>query len=161
MQHLSPGGYSRLNRFARFSLAISEIDRCWHKLAAEEMAKYELNSPHAVYLTTLYNFEEGITAAKLGELCCKNKADVSRMVAILEKKGLVRKEANGSNLYRAKLLLTEEGKQAAEHVQQRAALAVELAGSGMTDADREVFYRCLEQITTNLQTLSKEGLPQQ
>ena len=149
-----------LNRFARFSLAISEIDRCWHKLAAEEMAKYELNSPHAVYLTTLYNFAEGITAAKLGELCCKNKADVSRMVAILEKKGLVRKEAIGGNLYRAKLLLTEEGKRAAEHVQQRAAVAVELAGSGMSEEEREVFYRCLELITSNLQTLSKDGLPQ-
>lgn len=65
-----------LNRFARFSLAISEIDRCWHKLATDAMAEYDLNSPHAVYLTTLYNFPEGITAAKLGELCCKNKADV-------------------------------------------------------------------------------------
>ena len=77
-----------LERFARFSLAISEIDRCWHKLAAEEMSKYELNSPHAVYLTTLYRYADGITAAKLGELCGKNKADVSRMIAILEKKGL-------------------------------------------------------------------------
>ena len=75
-----------LNRFARFSLAIAEIDRCWHKLAAEAMAQYGLNSPHAVYLTTLYNFPEGITAAKLGELCCKNKADVSRMIGILEKR---------------------------------------------------------------------------
>ena len=149
-----------LNRFARFSLAISEISRCWHKLAAEEMAKYDLNSPHAVYLNTLYQYPEGITAAKLGELCCKNKADVSRMVTILEKKGLVRKEAVGGNLYRAKLLLTDDGKLAAEHVQGRAALAVELAGSGMTDAERESFYRCLEQITANLQTLSKEGLPQ-
>lgn len=149
-----------LNRFARFSLAISEIDRCWHKLAAEEMAKYELNSPHAVYLTTLSSFDDGITAAKLGELCCKNKADVSRMVGILEKKGLVRREAVGGNLYRAKLLLTGEGKRAAEHVQQRAALAVELAGSGMTGDDREVFYRCLERIAANLQTLSKDGLPQ-
>ena len=149
-----------LNRFARFSLAISEIDRCWHKLAAEEMAKYDLNSPHAVYLNTLYQYPEGITAAKLGELCCKNKADVSRMVSILEKKGLVRKEAVGGNLYRAKLLLTDDGRLAAEHVQGRAALAVELAGSGMTDAERETFYRCLEQITANLQTLSKEGLPQ-
>ena len=149
-----------LNRFARFSLAIAEIDRCWHKLAAEEMAKYDLNSPHAVYLNTLYQYPEGITAAKLGELCCKNKADVSRMVTILEKKGLARKEAVGDNLYRAKLLLTEDGKLAAEHVQGRAALAVELAGSGMTDAERETFYRCLEQITANLQTLSKEGLPQ-
>ena len=148
-----------LNRFARFSLAISEIDRCWHKLAAEAMVEYGLNSPHAVYLTTLYNFPEGITAAKLGELCCKNKADVSRMIGILEKKSLVRKEAVGGNLYRAKLLLTDEGKRAAEYVQGRAALAVELAGSGMTDEEREVFYRCLELITTNLQTLSKEGLP--
>ena len=149
-----------LNRFARFSLAISEIDRCWHKLAAEAMAKYELNSPHAVYLTTLCDFSEGITAAKLGELCCKNKADVSRMVRILEKKGLVRKEAVGRNLYRAKLVLTDEGKHAAQYVQERAALAVELAGSGMSDTDRGIFYRCLENITANLQTLSKEGLPE-
>ena len=148
------------NRFARFSLAISEIDRCWHKLAAEEMAKYQLNSPHAVYLTTLYDFEEGITAAKLGELCCKNKADVSRMVAILEKKGLVRKEAVGRNRYRAKLLLTEAGKQAAAQVRQRASIAVELAGSGMSEEDRGIFYRCLERITANLHTLSEEGLPQ-
>ena len=149
-----------LNRFSRFSLAIAEIDRCWHKLAAEEMAKYGLNSPHAVYLTTLSGFKEGITAARLGELCGKNKADVSRMVGILEQKGLVRKEAVGGNLYRARLLLTEEGRQAAEHVQQRAALAVELAGSGMTEEEREVFYRCLERITANLQELSREGLPQ-
>ena len=148
-----------LNRFARFSLAISEIDRCWHKLAAEEMAKYDLNSPHAVYLNTLYEFEEGLTAAKLGELCRKNKADVSRMVSILENKGLVRKEASGNNMYRARLLLTAEGRQAAEQVRNRTALAVELAGAGMTESDREVFYRCLEQITANLQMLSRDGLP--
>lgn len=148
-----------LDRFARFSLAISEIDRCWHKLATEEMAKYGLNSPHAVYLNTLYEYNEGVTAAKLGELCCKNKADVSRMVSILEKKGLVKKEAVGGNLYRAKLLLTQEGRHAAEQVRKNAALAVELAGAGMTDSEREVFYRCLEQITANLQALSKAGLP--
>lgn len=149
-----------LNRFARFSLAIAEIDRCWHKLAAEEMTKYDLNSPHAVYLNALYAYDDGISAAQLAELCCKNKADVSRMISILERKGLVRKEAVGNNLYRAKLLLTEEGKKAAEHVRDRAAVAVELAGSGMTDEEREVFYRCLERITTNLQELSRDGLPE-
>ena len=149
-----------LNRFAKFSLLISEIDRCWHKLAAEEMAKYELNSPHAVYLNTLYEAgDQGITAAQLAELCCKNKADVSRMVAILEKKGLVQKVAVGANLYRAKLVLTPEGRKAAEHVRQRAALAVELAGSGLSEGEREVFYKALEQITGNLQKLSRDGLP--
>ena len=148
-----------LDRFSRFSLAISEIDRCWHKLATDEMAKYGLNSPHAVYLNTLYEYNEGITAAKLGELCCKNKADVSRMVSILEKKGLVKKESVGGSLYRAKLLLTQEGRNAAQQVRKQAAMVVELAGTGMTDQEREIFYRCLEKITVNLQTLCKNGLP--
>ena len=150
-----------LERFAKFSFSIAEIDRCWHKLASEEMAKYDLNSPHAVYLNTLYDAgDSGITAAQLGELCGKNKADVSRMVAILEKKGLVRKVAVGSNMYRAKLLLTEEGKRAAEQVRGRAALAVELAGSGLSPEERETFYKALGLITTNLRKLSREGLPQ-
>ena len=148
-----------MNRFTRFSLAISEIDRCWHKLAAEEMAKYDLNSPHAVYLTALYEQPEGITAAGLAELCCKNKADVSRMVAIMAKRGLVRKQTIGGKFYRAKLILTEKGRQAARQVQQRIELAVDLASSGMTDAEREVFNRCLQRITANLQSMSKEGLP--
>ena len=150
-----------LNRFAKFSFSIAEIDRCWHKLAAEEMAKYDLNSPHAVYLTSLFDAgEDGITAAQLGERCGKNKADVSRMVSILEKKGLVKKVATGSNMYRAKLMLTDEGRLAAQHVRQRAAVAVELAGSGLTEEERETFYRALELITENLQKLGKEGLPQ-
>ena len=150
-----------LSRFARFSLCIAQIDRCWHKLAAEEMAKYDLNSPHAVYLTTLYDNPEGVTAARLGELCGKNKADVSRMVTILENKGLVRKQTLDGKLYRAKLLLTQKGRQAACHVRQRAAVAVELAGAGLSDETREVFYEALEQIARNLQLLSKEGLPSQ
>ena len=150
-----------LNRFAKFSFSIAEIDRCWHKLAGEEMAKYDLNSPHAVYLNGLYDADpEGITAAQLGELCGKNKADVSRMVAILEQKGLVRKVAVGKNMYRARLTLTDEGKQAAEHVRKRAAVAVELAGSGLSEQERETFYKALALITENLRKLSKDGLPQ-
>ena len=149
-----------LNRFAKFSFLISEIDRCWHKLAAEEMAKYQLNSAHAVYLNTLYDASDtGITAAQLGEACGKNKADVSRMVAILENKGLVRKVAVGNNLYRAKLVLTPEGFEAANHVRNRAALAVELAGNGLSPEDRETFYQALGLIAGNLQKLGEDGLP--
>ena len=81
------------------------------------------------------------------------------MVAIMAKRGLVRKESIGGKFYRAKLVLTEKGKQAAQQVQQRVALAVDLASSGLTDAERETFNRCLQQITANLQILSKEGLP--
>lgn len=148
-----------IDRFEKFSFAIFEITRYWHKLASDEMAKYDLKGPHATYLTTLYRFEDGITAPQLSELCGKDKADVSRMVSIMEKKGLVIKESVGKNMYRGLLKLTDEGKKAAQQVRGRAALAVEMAGNGLSDEDRDVFYKSLDLITNNLRTLSEDGLP--
>lgn len=149
-----------VNRFERFSLLIGEISRSWHKITTEEMEKYGLNCSHAMYLTTLYQYADGITAAKLSELCGKNKSDVSRMIHIMEKKGLVRKECVHKNFYCARLKLTEEGRQAAEYVRNRARLAVELAGKSVSKEHREIFYHVLGQISENLQNLSKEGLPE-
>ena len=149
-----------VDRFERFSMMIADISRCWHKIATDEMEKYELNGSHAVYLITLYQYAEGITAAKLSELSGKNKSDVSRMISVMEKKGLVRRKRVHKNLYRARLTLTEEGRRAAEQVKERAELAVECAGQGITDENRKIFYHVLEQISANLQSLCKEGLPE-
>ena len=148
-----------VERFEKFSFAIFEITRYWHKLATDEMAKYGLKGPHATYLTTLYRYEEGITAPQLSELCGKDKADVSRMMSIMEKKGLVVKESVGKNLYRGLLKLTDEGKRAAQLVRERAALAVDLSGKGLSDEDRETFYNALELISTNMRALCEDGLP--
>jgi hypothetical protein len=38
-------------------------------------------------------------------------------------------------------------------------LSETLTNPKVSEEDREVFYRCLERITANLQTLSKDGLP--
>lgn len=150
-----------VERFERFSHAIFEISRCWHKLAAEEMAKYNLKGPYAVYLLAILRSSGGVTSSQLCELCGRDKADVSRAISVMEQKGLVRREGAGSKLYRALLTLTEEGEIAARHVCQRASLAVECAGSGYSDADREIFWQVLDTIASNLQTLSKEGIPEQ
>ena len=149
-----------LDRFERFSFLVFEVSRCWHKLAVEEMEKHGLGSAHAVYLTILYQHPDGVTAAKLADLCARDKSDVSRMISIMEKKGLVVREAVGANRYRALLKLTAAGSSAAEHVRQRARIAVEHAGTGVTDEDRTIFYQVFEMITSNLQQLCKEGLPQ-
>lgn len=147
-----------VERFERFSYTIFEISRCWHKIAGEEMKKYGLKGPHATYLLEVERHAEGITAARLGEICGKDKADVSRMTSILEEKGLITRE--GAKSYRAPLKITEEGKKAAEFVKQKAAMAVEIAGGDLTDEDRVVFYRSLDSIVSKLQVLCKEGLPE-
>ena len=148
-----------LDRFERFSYALAEISRCWRKLASEELAKYGLKSPHATYLTTMYKYPDGITVPKLCEVSGKDKSDASRMIAILEEKGLARKKDVGGSLYRGLWVLTEEGKNAAEQVSLRASKAVELAGKDLDEETRNIFYKALESITSNLTILSKEGIP--
>ena len=149
-----------INRFEHFSLAISEISRCWRKLASDEMAKYGLRAPHATYLTTISRFPEGISVPQLCELSGKDKSDASRMIAILEEKGMVTKLSVDGSTYRGKLVLTESGKTAAEHVQRKASAAVELAGRDLDEESREIFYRALDSITANLTELCRQGLPE-
>ena len=149
-----------LDRFERFSFAISEISRCWRKLASEELSKYGLKSPHATYLTTLYKYPNGITVPEFCEVSGKNKSDASRMIAILEEKGLARKKEVSGSLYRGLWVLTDEGKVSAAQVSFRASRAVELAGKDLTDKNRDLFYQALESITANLHKLSEEGIPE-
>lgn len=149
-----------LDRFEKFSLAISEISRYWHKLAAEELSKYGLKGSHATYLTAMYKYPEGLTVPQLCEVCGRDKSDASRMISILEEKGLVKKQVVGGSLYRGKLQLTDEGKIAAEQVCRRASRAVELAGKDLGESERDIFYRALESITVNLRELCKDGIPE-
>ena len=147
-----------LDRFEKFSLAIAEINRCWHKIAAGELSKYDLKASHVTYLLTLARYPEGLTAPKLAELCDRDKADVSRMLSILEARGLVTKDGIGGNRYRGCLRLTPEGQTVAEALSRQAELAVEQAGEGLTERERIIFYTALDTITKNLRRICQEGL---
>lgn len=148
-----------ISRFERFSFAISEISRCWHKIAAEEMEKYGLKGPHAIYLVVMSRYEDGITATKLGELCGRDKADVSRAITIMENEGLVVREGINNSFYRALLKLTDSGRYAADQVKQRAHIAVEMAGGEVSLENRQIFYDTLEHIADKLRLISSDGLP--
>lgn len=150
-----------IDRFERFSFAISEISKHWHKLAADEMEKYGLKGTHSVYLLTMLKYPEGLTSPKLCELCGRDKSDVSRMMSIMEDKGLVTKEGKNQSLYNGAFKLTELGTTVAEHIRERASLAVDIAGKELDDKKREIFYEALESIAANLKELSKEGIPKQ
>ncbi len=145
-----------IDRFERFSYAISEVSRCWHRIAGEAMASYGLSGPFSVYFTVLSRCPEGMTAARLGELCGRDKADVSRAMTALVQKGLVIREGKA---YRALLRLTPAGMTVAQEVTGKANAAVAYASRGLPEEKRQIFYEALELIAANLQTLSQTGLP--
>ena len=150
-----------VSRFEQFCSSVSCIFHHVQKIERVEMAKYGLKGPHAQCLLAMSRYPQGITASRLCEVCDKDKAATSRTVAELEREGLVEREDVNGSRYRAALRLTARGREAAQRVDARARFAVEKAGAGLTDAQREVFYAALNQIAAKLQVIGDEGLEEQ
>lgn len=146
------------NRYELISASISSMYHDIQKIERIEMAKYGLKGPHAQCLLAMKKHPQGITAARLCEICEKDKAAVSRILAELEEAGMILRENRNGSRYRASLTLTEQGMAAAEAVVEKARQAVEVAGIGFDEKEREVFYRVLAIIAGNLHKLCREGL---
>lgn len=148
------------NRYELVSSSISSMYHDIQKIERVEMARYGLKGPHAQCLLAMKKHPQGITAARLCEVCEKDKAAISRILAELESAGMVLRENRNGSRYRACLKLSDQGMVAAEAVVEKARLAVELAGTGFGPEEREVFYRVLSIIAGNLHGICRNGLPQ-
>ncbi len=150
-----------IDRYEHFTYATNEINKFLRKIAGDEMKKHGLKSAHAIYFTILAkHVETGLTASQLCEMSGRDKADVSRMFALMEEKGLIVKKGVHQNLYNGVFSLTKEGIEIAECVRQKAARAVEIAGKDLTVEARQNFYDSLDSIVANLKELSVEGIPE-
>ncbi|MBE5781387.1 MAG: MarR family transcriptional regulator [Clostridiales bacterium] len=146
-----------VDRFERFSLIMAEISRCWHKLAVEEMERLGLKGGHVTYFLALARNEEGLTASQLCEDYGKDKSDVSRMMAILEQKGLVKKEGGHQKGYRGVFVLTEEGWKIADYVRYKSGIAARVAGKELTDEQRAALYFAMEGIAASMRNMCQNG----
>jgi len=145
-----------LQRFEQFTASIITITHYIQKIERDEMEKLGLKGAYAQYLLAMREHPQGLTAAQLCEICERNKAAVSRILSELEQRGLVHRSAEA---YRAVLTLTDEGRDIADWVSRKAALATELVGQGLNDRDRSTLYAALSLISNNIETVSKTGLP--
>jgi DNA-binding MarR family transcriptional regulator len=147
-----------VNRFESFVSSIACISRYIQKIERDVMVNYGLKGPHAQCMLAMSRFPEGITSTQLCEICDKDKAAVSRTVSELEQAGMVSLDERNGTRYRALLKLTPKGEAAARAVSERAHVAVEQAGIGLDDSQRQVFYQVLGLISRNLHTICKNGL---
>ncbi len=147
-----------ISTYELFSASVSCLYHDIQKIERVEMMKFGLKGPHAQCLLAMSRYPEGITAVRLCEVCEKDKAAISRTLTELEKMGMVQRAFRSGSRYRANLTLTEQGKTAAQRVNRTAQLAVEKAGEGLDDAQREVFYSVLARISGNLHSICRDGL---
>ena len=145
-----------LDRFEHFSISIFNISHYWNKIASGEMKQHGLRGGYALYLIVLSRCDGNITAAKLAELCQRDKGDVSRAISTFQKKGIL--EPYGQNRYRAPLILTAEGREIADQLATKASGLLELAGKGLNEEMRDNLYPSLDLIAKNMKQISEEGM---
>ena len=148
---------NKLNEFGKFYFAIARIYTCWHRISSEVMEGYGLKGSSAVYFAALYHCKDGITVSKLGEVCSRNKSDVSRIISQLEDLGHVRRECCGDNFYRAKLFLTDSGVKIAEQVDATSRKVADIASKGLNAEESAAFYKTLATVASNICDAVNDG----
>ena len=140
------------HRFETFVLSINRIYRCIQKIKSQEMTELGLKGTHVMCLFQLRQYPQGLTAAELSHFCMEDKAAISRAISRLEELELVQlQESSGGRRYRARIYLTDAGKETAEKVAALVERAVQRGGAGLSDAQRETFYHVLGVIARNLE----------
>ncbi|MGN0961877.1 MAG: MarR family winged helix-turn-helix transcriptional regulator [Christensenellales bacterium] len=146
------------NRYNKFTLLISVINRSINKIKSEEMSKFGLKSYHVSCLFYLYkNLDCGLTASELCALCEEDKGTISRSLNYLENYGyIICKEDNSKKKYRAKLHLTQQGRKIAQKITQITDEAVEKGSCGITEEERVIMYKSLDIISDNLKKICEK-----
>lgn len=139
-----------IKRIEHFSTTVAGINRYIRKLARIEMAQGGYSSAYAQYLAVLYNYEEGLTAIQLSEMCDKDKAAISRAVASMTEKGLVYRARINNRSYGYRVCLTEEGIRMAELVCSRSQNIVDGVLEELSPEERELFHNTMARVADRL-----------
>ena len=137
-------------KYKIFTVLMANINRSIRKIKTEEMAEFHLKIPHVSCLYYLYK-KDTLTAKELCDICEEDKANVSRALDYLQTNGYLVRQNEENKKYKSHLALTEMGRSVAGKIVEKIDRILEEAGEGISDADREIKYRSLFQISTNLQ----------
>ena len=139
-------------RFETFTVLLTKINRSIHKIKTEEMAEFNLKSPHVSCLYYLYR-DKTLTAKELSDICEEDKASISRSIDYLEKNGFITCSSMTVKRYKAPLLLTEKGEEVARRISDKIEVIIRKAGEGLDAEKRRILYEGLDLISNNLDRL--------
>ena len=140
------------DRFETFTVLIDRIKRCIRRIKTEEMAEFNLKSPHVSCLYYLYK-SKPMTAKELSEACDEDKASVSRSVDYLEENGYLIGAKKGTKRYKTPLELTEKGIEVAKRISKTIDSILSESSAGLSPEELDTVYRGLNVIMENLQRI--------
>jgi DNA-binding MarR family transcriptional regulator len=152
----NPDAPLRLETFLPYQLNVvaSVVSQALSRLYAE---RYAIGVPEWRVLVTLGEFET-MTGKAIGEHSHMHKTKVSRAVALLEKRNLVVRRVNRSDLREAFLSLTPEGRAIYNDLAPGAIDFARHLTEAIDPADREAFARALQQLIKRAKPLAEQAI---
>lgn len=145
------------DRFEALTTSTASICKSIQTIRECRMGSIGMHGTDVMCLYYLKLHEDGLTAAELSEKCRADKAGISRILASLEERQLIRYISNDcKRKYRARAVLTEAGIKSAGEMSGFIDTAVDLCGENITAEEREIFYRVLIRIDNNLKQQATE-----
>lgn len=144
-----------IDRFEDFTSYINQAYKYILKIKARKMKPFGLKAAHVMCLFYIGKHEEGLTASELVALAMEDKAAISKTLSELKLKDLVcTDDGGGTRIYRAKYLLTDQGREVYSVIGEIIVRTVEECGKGLSAEERNIFYRSLKTIVSNLKDYS-------
>ena len=145
----------RLDDFLPYQLNVAAalVSQALSRLYVE---RYGIGVPEWRVLVTLGEFET-MTGKSIGEHSHMHKTKVSRAVALLEKRKLVLRRVNRSDLRESFLSLTPEGRAIYDDLAPGATAFARQLSEAIEPADREAFARALQQLIRKAKPLAAEA----
>lgn len=129
---------------------LSNTQRKLSHFLLSKFKPYDITTEQWVLVAKLGE-ENGITQKDLAERTEKDQANVTRIIDLLEKKGLVRREKNSTDRRSMLVHLTDEGERLRERLAPIEESVVKASLSGMSEEEKALLKDFLARIAANIQ----------
>lgn len=121
-------------------------------LQAFKQDKHDI-TPEQFAILYILSFNDGMYQRQLSKLTLKDRPNITRLLNILEEKGLLYREADPENKRIFKIYITEKGRNTAKEV-HKTLLSIKAQSSiDITEEEQVFFKKIMEKFCKNLEGL--------
>ncbi len=118
-------------------------------------AGFEITAPQWAVLNRLWE-EEGLHQSELADRVVRDRHNMARIIAAMEKRGLIRREPDARDKRLLRVFLTRQGRELQVKLVPLAKEAVASAFSSVSRQDVEALSRLYDRVLANLAKESEE-----
>ena len=130
------------------------IKRIIDKYVEDELINVDLTRMESFYIHALMG-HNGVSLAQLKKMVCFDKANTTRTIASLEKKGYITKVADASDMRKYNIFTTEKVEEVKKNIVSSRIKFNQLAFKDISEQDKKVFKNVIQKMLENIKLIDE------